>query len=140
MANGPASAADESLITLITPFTPGVPRADLDDLRERLAWSRWPPPCLATTRISDSPSLTCAACPSTGATAMTGVPGRCVLTPSPAQCYSPPMEVVIQRGVVEILHVGVLVAIHAGRLALRCPPMNGRCRNSSTARAQRRSP
>jgi AraC-like ligand binding domain len=40
----------------------------------------------------------------------------------------------------EILHAGVLVAIHAERWALRASPMNGRRRNGSTARAQRPSP
>jgi hypothetical protein len=139
MANSPASDADESLIT---PFTPGVPQADLDDLRERLAWTRWP-----ILLPGDDRDL--------------GVPVAylCILSeywrdsydwrreevrldsgPRAVLFAAQPIEVVIQRGVVEILHAGVLVAVHAGRWALRCPAMNGRCRNSSPARAQRRSP
>jgi Epoxide hydrolase N terminus len=41
MASSPASAASESLITT---FTLDVPQADLDDLRDCLARTRWPAP------------------------------------------------------------------------------------------------
>jgi hypothetical protein len=139
MANSPAGAADESLIT---PFTLEVPQADLEDLRARPARARWPATLPGEDWDLGVPAAYLRSLSGYWRDSYGWRREKARPNSGPVQCSSPPspLEVVVQRGVVEILHAGVLTAIHAGRWALRSSPMNGRRRISSTARAHRLSP
>jgi hypothetical protein len=61
---------------------------------------------------------------------------------TPVRCYSPPsrFEVVVRRGVAELLHAGVLAPFMPSGGLRALLPVNGSRRNSSAVRAQRPSP